>query len=257
MLRKYHWLLGLFLLLFACAPPPVVRHDWKREDGFAALLNLSPTTQAALGNLTAEAAIELRQGDLRERGTALIQMKGDELFRIDVRGPFYSHIFTAVQDADSLTVYGPAVDGAWKGAVHGPLLMHLTGVDLGLYKLSYVLLGLVESGVLAADLGIEYPRADRAIVPFYGAGFVRRLWVDLHRGLVARERLETLAGQVLVERRLEQYRRVAHMILPQRVEIRQGEVVIALDYRSVNVDKDLGVDTFSKGLPHKDIRRVP
>jgi hypothetical protein len=257
MSRKYCWVLGLILAFVACAPPPVVRHDWKREDGFAALLELSPSQRATLEHLTAEATIELHQGDLRERGTALIQMKGADLFRIDVRGPFYSHIFTAVQEADSLTVYGPAVDGAWKGGAHGPLLMHLTGVDLGLYPLSYALLGLVEPGVLAVDLGVEYPRADRAIVPFYGAGIVRRLWVDLHRGLVARERLETLAGQILVERRLEKYRRVANILLPQRVEIEQGDVVIALDYSSFDVDKDIGVDTFSKGIPRQELRRVP
>ncbi len=245
------------MALVACVPPPIGRYEWKREDGFVALLNLSSPERAALKNLTAEAAIELRQGDMRERGTALIQMKAPDLFRLDVRGPFYSHIFTAIQEADSLIVYGPAVDGVWKGGARGPLLMHLTGVDLGLYHLPYALLGLVEPGVLATDLEVEYPRADRAIVPLYGAGIVRRLWVDLHKGLIARERLETLSGQVLVERRLAKYRRVAGLLLPQQVEIKQGDVVISLDYRSCDIDKELSVDTFSKGIPRQELRRVP
>jgi len=249
--------LVFLIVVVACAPPPAVRREWKLEDGFSRLLNLSHEQLETLGNITAEASIELRQGDVRERGTALIQMKGVDLFRIDVRGPFYSHVFTALQEADSLTVYGPAVDGAWKGSAKGPLLMHLTGVDLGLYTLAYALLGLVEPGALATGIDVEYPRADRAIIPFYGKGTLRRLWVDLHSGLIARERIETLAGQLLVERRLEKYRRVANLLLPQRVEIKQGEVVIALDYRSLNIDKVLSVDSFSKGIPRQKLRRVP
>jgi outer membrane lipoprotein-sorting protein len=257
MSRRCHCSLLLLLVVVACAPPPAVRREWKLEDGFATFLNLSSQELAMLENMTAEASIELRQGAVRESGTALIQMKGTDLFRVDVRGPFYSHVFTALLEGDSLTVYGPAVDGAWKGGAQGPLLMHLTGVDLGLYTLPYALLGLVEPGALATDIDIEYPRADRAIIPFYGQGTLRRLWVDLHSGLVAREHLETLAGQLLVERRLAKDRRVANLLLPQRVEITQGDVAISLDYRNYDIDKELSVDIFSKGVPRQQLRRIP
>ncbi len=239
-----------------CAPPPVMRSDWQREDGFVALLDRSLQSFEQVQNLTAEAGIELRQGKVRQRGTALIQMKGADLFRVEVRGPFYSHVFTALQEGDSLTVYGRAVNGAWKGLARGPLLLHLTGIDLGFYELRHALLGLVEPGPLATELGVEYPRADRAIVPFYGPGVLRRLWIDVHRGLVTRERMETLAGRVLLERRLRDYRRVASLVLPRRVQIDQGEVAIALDYRSYDLDKVLSVESFFEGIPQAELQRI-
>jgi hypothetical protein len=243
-------------VLLACAPPPVIRSDWQREDGFSELLDHAHKSFEQIQNLTVEAGIELRQGKERERGTALIQMKGADLFRLEVRGPFYSHIFTAVQEGDSLTVYGRAVGGAWKGLARGPLLFRLTGIDLSFYKLRHALLGVVEPGSIATEIDIKYPRADRAIVPFYGPGVLRRLWIDVHRGLVARERVETLGGQVLLERRFEDYRRFAALILPQHVHIAQGETVIELDYRSYDFDKVLSVDSFFKGIPQAELRRI-
>ena len=180
---------ALCTLAIACAPPPVVREGWDAAQGPAALLAASASL-AQLGDLTAEAAIELRRGAVRDRGTALVQLVNPDLFRVEVRGPFFTHIFTALLAGDSLTVYGRAVDPPLKGAVRGRLLTTLTGLELGACDLRYALLGLVEPGSMAGP--VEYPRTDRAVVALTGG---RRAWLDLSRGLVLRESIQLPPGE--------------------------------------------------------------
>ncbi len=250
---------GLLLLLclcLACAPPPEVRRNWHQADGLPALWHLFEGEVAGLESLTAEADVELRQGDLRERATALVMIKGEDLFRFEVRGPFYSHVFTAIQEGDSLTVYGPAVGGAWKSSARGTLLAQLTGIDLGAYSPARALLGLVEPGVDSAAVEVEYPRADRAVVTFAEGEGHRRLWVDTHRGLVLRERIEGPSGMLLVERTMAEYARVGAALLPRRVEIEQGSTRISLRYKRHDVERALRAEDVVHGIPNGDLRRV-
>lgn len=250
---------GLLLLsvCIACAPPPEARRTWRQADGLPALWRLLDGELGALHNLTVEADVELLQGDLRERATALVMLKGEELFRFEVRGPFYSHVFTAVQEGDSLTVYGPAVGGAWKGPARGTLLAQLTGIDLGAYSPVRALLGLVEPAVDSSAVEIEYPRADRAIATFVERGVRRRLWLDMHRGLVLRERIERPSGMRLIERTMDEYVRVGEVLLPRRVEIEQGSSRIALRYKRYDVERGLRAEDVVHGIPDEDLRRVP
>lgn len=249
LLRYLIWGIVVWTLALACAPPPpVVREGWRAANGPANLLALAVAPLAELKDLTAEASIELRQGEVRERGTALLQLINPDLFRVEVRGPFFTHIFTALLDGDSLTVYGRAVDPPLKGAAHGHLLAALTGLDLGHYDLRHALLGLVEVAAIAGP--VEYPRADRAVVSLVGG---RRVWLDLHRGLVLRERGELAGGDSLL-RELEQYQRVGELYLPRRVEIRQGEVLLALDYKSYAFNRGLVADKLQRGIPQNALR---
>ena len=117
---------ALCTLALACAPPLVVREGWDANQGPAALLAAS-TSLAQFEDLTAEAAIELRRGEMRDRGTALVQLINPDLFRVEVRGPFFTHIFTALLEGDSLTVYGRGMDLPLKGPMRGRLLTTLTG----------------------------------------------------------------------------------------------------------------------------------
>ena len=242
------WCIAVCSLAFSCAPPPVEREGWRATAGPAALIRASVAPFARLGDLTAEASIELRQGKVRERGTAILQLINPDLFRIEVRGPFFTHIFTALLEGDSLTVYGRAVDPPLKGAAHGHLLAALTGLDLGQYDLRYALLGLVEESPV---VGLpEYPRADRAIVPLLGG---RRLWLDLQRGLISREGSAQAGGDSLF-RELKKYQRVGELYLPRRVEIRQGDVLLALNYKSYAINKGLSVKQLLQGMPLNPVR---
>lgn len=250
------WISALILLGVSCAPPPVLRQDWRREQGFEALLRLSAEKLRQLEDLTAEAGIAMRQAGGRQRGTALIQLKNPDLFRVEVRGPLYSHVFTALLQEDSLMVHGPAVGGDWKGTVQGPLLVHLTGMDLGVYDLRYALLGVVAPGSVDSSRALEYPRGDRVIVPLRGKEVLRRVWIDLYRGLVTREDIELPGGHLLLSRRLRDYQKVGDLYLPGRVEIRQEDVALTLEYRHYAIDRGIPEERFFQGIPLDRMQRV-
>ncbi|MCY4602799.1 MAG: hypothetical protein OXE49_01090 [Gemmatimonadetes bacterium] len=243
--RNFHaaskWF-ALCALALACAPPLVVREGWDADQGPAALLAASASL-AEFADLTAEAAIELRRGKVRDRGTALVQLVNPDLFRVEVRGPFFTHIFTALLKGDSLTVYGRGMDLPLKGPVRGQLLTTLTGLDFGTCDLRYALLGLVEPGSIVEP--VEYPRADHAVVALADG---RRAWLDLHRGLVLRESIPLPIGDVLL-RELSEYRRVDALYLPRRVEIRQADVALVLYYKRYAFNSGLNASQLQQGLP--------
>lgn len=241
--------LALCALALACTPPPVVRQGWDADQGPAALLAASASL-AQFEDLTAEAAIELRRGAVRNRGTALVQLINPDLCRVEVRGPFFTHIFTALLEGDSLTVYGRGMDQPLKGTMRGRLLTALTGLDFGAGDLRYVLLGLVEPGSIAEP--VEYPRADRAVVALADG---RRAWLDLRRGLVVRESLPLPEGDVLL-RELGEYRREDALYLPRRVEIRQADISLVLAYKRYAFNRGLDASQLQQGLPTA-ARRVP
>ena len=232
---------ALCALALACAPPLVVREGWDAAQGPAALLAASASlTQFA--DLTAEAAIELQRGKTRNRATAVVQLVNPDLFRLEVRGPFFTHIFTALLEGDSLTVYGRGMDLPLKGTVRGRLLTTLTGLDFGAYAtLRYALLGLVEpSSIVEA---VEYPSTDHAVVALTGG---RRAWLDLRRGLVLRESIPLPEGDVLI-RELKEYRREQALYLPRRVEIRQADVSLVLAYKSYAFNSGLDASQLQQG----------
>ena len=243
--RNFHtvskWF-ALCTLVLACAPPLVVREGWDADQGPAALLAAS-TSLAQFEDLTAEAAIELRRGELRDRGTALVQLINPDLFRVEVRGPFFTHIFTALLEGDSLTVYSRGMERPVKGAMRGRLLTTLTGLDFGACDLRYALLGLVEPGSIVEP--VEYPGAGQAVVALTGG---RRAWLDLRRGLVLRESIPLPEGDVLL-RELREYRQIDALYLPRRVELRQGDIALVLVYKRYAFNSGLAVEDLQQGLP--------
>jgi len=250
------WIFTAILAGGGCAPPPVLRQEWRPEQGFASLLRLSTEQLRGLEDLTAEASITVRQAGTRDRGTALIQLKNPDLFRVEVRGPLYSHVFTALLQGDSLMVYGPGAGGSWKGAVRGSLLLRLTGLNLGLYDLKYTLLGVVAPGSVAPGQEVEYPRADRAVVPLAGSGVSRRVWVDLYRGFVVREDVELPGDLPPLVRRLEDYRKVGKLYLPGRVEIHQFDTVVILDYQRYALNQGIPEERFFQDVPLDQMQRI-
>ncbi len=236
---KWFALCGLAL---ACAPPLVVREGWDATQGPAALLAASATLEQ-FADLTAEAALELRRGEVRARGTALLQLVNPDLFRVEVRGPFFTHIFTALLEGDSLTVYGRGMDQPLKGPLHGRLLTALTGLDWGSCDLRYALLGFVEPGSIVEP--VEYPQADQAKVALAGG---RQAWLDMRRGLVLRESILLPEGEVLL-RELKEYRREQALYLPHRVEIRQRDVRLTLSYKNYAFNRGLNAEQLRRGMP--------
>lgn len=245
--------LAIVLLLVGCAPS-VIRREWRREEGIEALLRLAAAPLEHLRDLTAEATIAAEREGHREQGLALIQCQGADLLRLEVRGPLYTLLFAALIQGDTLTVWGPGVGGAWKGAVDGPLLAYLTGVELKGGDLKEILLGVVAPASIDSAKRIEYVGAGQAVVPLAGKEVVRRLWVDLDRGLVTREEVSLPEGPVLWERRLRDYRWVGSLLLPRKVELRQGRMAIVLNYRRYLLDQGVSASRLLQGVPREGVR---
>jgi hypothetical protein len=247
----------LSLGLGACSPPPPPRHDWHYKEGFEALLHLGQANLNSLQDLKAEAKITLIQDGKKDTGTALILFKQPDWLRVEVRGgPLYSHVFTVLSQGDSVTVLRRRMAPV-KGAASGPLLAHLTGMDLGFFDFRYTLMGLVEPGRVRQSPPPQYPRADRAIVVLQGEPYLRRIWVDLFSGLISREEILGYDGEyVLLVRELNDYQRVEGMILPRRVDIHQGDTSIALEYRSYVANSGLEDKSFLRGIRDEEVERL-
>ena len=244
--RAAGWLAGLLVVLTGCAPP-TPRRAWNPSQGYEELLAGPCRRLEELDDLVAEAQLTVRSGDHQQRAKALLQLKLPDLLKLEVRGPFYAHILTAVLIGDTLFVHGPAAGGSWRGSADGDLLEVLTGLNLGGYDLRYALLGLVEPGTVDTLTEVRYPRGDRAVVSLEGpGGRRRRIWVDLFRGLVVREEVRSLEGGRMLLRRFGDYRHVGPLLLPSEVEIVQRNSVIQLEYGKYWLNRGLKREIFRK-----------
>ena len=230
----------------------LVRQGWDRRQSAADLLELSSSSLEQLADLTAEAKITFSHGRGRRTVTASMVYAKPDLFRLDVRGPLFSRVLTALVHADSLTVL--SAGQVFRDAVTGRLLAELTDFDVGPYDIRYALLGLVRPGRVGSSAGITYPRADRAVVTLADESGARRtVSVDLHRGFVSREKVLWDAGAHGWIRELEEYRQVETaegvLYLPTRVTITQGDLAIELRYRSYAADTGVKPETLFAGIP--------
>jgi len=251
----FSWFLGLALLVGGCATQrPLQRQDWNHQEGVEVLLGRAAADLQGLRDLKAEARITYQQADQKNSGTAVILFKNPDLLKLEVRGPLYSHVFTALLQADSLTILSG--EGAWKGAARGSLLWQLTEIDFGSYDLKYAILGLVEPGRIDSNRASEYPRADRVIVPLWGSAYFRRLWIDLHRGFINREEITFADGNLLLSRDLKDYQEVGGIYLPRQVEIHQGEVDLILEYQNYLANRGIPDEHFTRDIPLERLQRV-
>ncbi len=212
---------------------------------------------AAFADLTAEARITFRQGRSRRSATASILYLNPDLFRVDVRGPLYSHLLSLLLRGSHVT----AVAGkeTWEGETTGGLLSSLTPFELGDYDLRYALLGLVWPGnddtEVETRLGISdisYPRADRAMVRLVGGrGGERLVWIDLQSGFVLREQLRS-RGHIVWTRELGGYVELqttrGPVYLPGSITFEQGDVGLELEYKNYRVDEGLSAKTLEAGI---------
>jgi len=246
---------GMAGWLQGCAPAAVSHREWHPTSGVEALLQGTVEALQSVEDLSAEARIRIRGPEGGGSATALILYKGPDLCRVDIRGPLFSHLLTALRDGDSLTV---ATQGqTYKGLAGGGLLRHLTQVDLGGYSIAHALLGVVEPAPLLAASSPVYSRADRVAVMLEHGALQRRICVDLYRGLVLRE--EVLAGAELMWRRdLSGHRQVGsagrELYLPGEIRIEQGETSVVLTYRKYAVNQGISDSVLRRGVQTPHIR---
>ena len=258
--RRGAALLVLLVALGACAPSQLVRQSWTPQGGPERALVLAQSGLAAFDDLTAEAKITFRQGRTRRTATASILYLKPDLFRVDVRGPLYSHLLSLLLRDSHVTVL--AGNETWQGQTTSGLLSSLTPFELGDYDLRYALLGLVwpggdETGVGSGASGfgisnITYPRADRAIVQLVGGAGEQLVWIDLQSGFVIREQLRS-RGLIVWTRELGEYVELptasGSVYLPGHITFEQGDVGIELDYKNYRVDDGLSAKKLEAGIP--------
>lgn len=243
-MRPALWWWCCLLVLDSCAPPILLRPGWSPNRDPALLLDHARRELESLGDLRAAAELTLIQPGQRQFASAALLFKPPDLFRIEVRGPLFVHLFTALLQGDSLVV-GDA-EGRWsRGPLSAAVLTRLLGLDLASYDLRYALLGLVAPGPLDS---LTRPQADRYLAHLAGAP-PRRLWLDARHGFITTEELLDPRGEPLLVRQLRDYQQVGGLYLPRRVELRQGTHALILDYRSWELDTGLSESAFTRGIP--------
>tara|TARA_B100001250_G_scaffold94263_2_gene78632 strand:- start:1589 stop:2362 length:774 start_codon:yes stop_codon:yes gene_type:complete len=243
------------IALNACMAHTNSKRSWDIRDGYRAFWSLIEHETDELDYLTAEVDIRWKTGDRVERASALLQLVGSDSMGVEVRGPFYSHLFSIYLQTDSLIVFGNAVGKPWKGAVDGPLLSRMTGLSVRDYDFPSLLLGRVtiDDSELISE---RYLRADRALLTYENDSLRRIIVLDLHSGIVLGDRVELPLGEVLFERKMKNYVRVGGVLLPRYVEIIQDGVIIELTFKSFETDEILSFNRFDPGIPDAEISRV-
>ena len=226
-----------------------MRAGWQPASGPEALLSQGAAELDGLRDLSAEARVTIAGAEGKGTGTAFIIYQPPSRFRVDIRGPLFRHLLTAVMDGDSLLIQ--AQGQVWRGTVGGGMLSRLVDIDIGTYHLPYALLGVVQPGRLDTTAPPEYTRADRAVATVQDSGLCRRVWVDLFRGFATRE--EVLAGgEVDWGRKLDEYRRVGSqrdgVYLPRRVKIVQADRSLELRYGRYAVNEGIDEGSFRRGI---------
>ena len=243
------------LILFcleACAPPPkpVRRPGWQPATDVMTLLQGATTSLGEIKTLTAAARVTIADEQATQSASASFQYLPPDLLRIDVRGPLFRHVLTAVLEADTLW---SLAEGRLSRVEARRGLVDLLDLDLMGHDPRSALLGLVDS-IRAGDLvHVDYPRADRAVAVVREAdGGQRRVWVDILSGwIVAEERIDA-GGQRRWRRDLSDHARVgdSECFLPRRVRIESGGRSLDIQYDEWHLNRALSRAILFKGLQH-------
>jgi hypothetical protein len=236
------------LLILACAPPrPIQRAGWQ---GDRALEVLEPLLWAdadhllQLEDLTAEVGFSVHKVG---SASGSILFRPPALLRIDVRGPLFQRILSAVLDGDRLLALA---DGRLYQMPSSDGLDAFLHIDLAGYDPRLALLGVIVPP--QSITAIDYPRVDRARLTLNDGieGQRRRLWVNLHRGFAEREELLNDQGQAHWSRQMSDWKRVAdtELYLPRKIRIESQDQVLELDYGDLHINKELQRATFYSGI---------
>lgn len=234
----------------ACGPPPPVqRQGWAGGAGeVAALLQGDFAAVQGITDLTAEARLTLTHEQGRHSLDASLLFRPPDLLRLDVQGPFFHHVLSAVLEADTLVAL---IEGRRLALHADDGLDYFLGIDLGGYDPRSALLGVVMPGEPdTAQVRLAGP--GRAVVPVGVSPDLpaRRLTLDLHRGFVVGEAVLDDGGQVLWSRRMQGFRRLpgTDIYLPRSVRIESGGRILELEYGKVRLDRGLERAAFFTGL---------
>ncbi|MBT3343943.1 MAG: hypothetical protein HN712_17450 [Gemmatimonadetes bacterium] len=244
------WCLLLVLLAQSCAPPPapIRRSGWEPTADVAQIVRQLSLSTPDIQDLTAPAQITLTHEDRPQSASASFQYLPPQLMRIDVRGPLFQHVLTAVLDGDTLWALADGHLSRY-GARQG--LVDLLNIDLGDQDPITTLLGLIGPITATDSIRVDYPRADRAVAVVSSTdGSERRLWVDLLSGFIVQEEGLDAHGRRRWRRHLTDYARLGEgdTYLPRRVRIESGPQSLEMRFGEWRLDRQLSPSDFYKGL---------
>jgi len=248
--RRLVYLLLVVVMHQSCAPPPapVRRPGWIPTTDISGLLGEPTTLFEEIHDLTAAAQVTVTDEQTDQSASASVQYLPPQLMRIDVRGPLFRHVLTAVFHADTLWSLS---EGRLVRLDARRGLVDLLGINFSGQSPREALLGLVVPVHSRDSLSVEFPRADRVVAVIHNpAGSQRRLWVDVLSGWVVAEEGVDATGQRRWRRQLGQYEPVGDtgIYLPRHVRIESGLRSIEIRYGEWRVDQGLSAASFFKGL---------
>ena len=200
-------------------------------------------------SLTAEVNISVHGRNANGNASAAIVYKRTDKLRIDVMGPLFKHVLSAVVNNDSMAIVTSSE--SWHGTISEGLFRYLPVLDLGEYDLRYALLGIVAPWKTDQKVTLSYSRADRAIVTVAQEAGERKIWVDLHRGFVFREEVITSTGQYW-QRDFIGHRKILipgsddmlKLYLPKSVRITRPHSVLDIQFESYKFNVKVGPNLF-------------
>ena len=237
----------------ACGPPrPVQRAGWAGDrmgdealEALNALLRADADGLLQLADLTAE--VQFSVPDVGSASGSIL-FQPPALLRLDVRGPLFQRILSAVLDGDRLLALA---DGRLYQMPSRDGLDAFLHIDLAGYDPRLALLGVIAPAARGIE-AIDYPRMDRALVTLDDGveGQRRQLWIDLHGGFAEREELIDDQGRTRWSRQLSGWHRVdgTDLYLPARIRVESQGQALELEYGDIHIDRGVERATFFSGI---------
>jgi hypothetical protein len=218
----------------------------KASEALAGLLRSDAESLLQLADLTA--AVRFSVPDVGSASGSIV-FQPPTLLRLDVRGPLFQRILSAVFDGDQLLAID--ADGRFYQMPARDGLDAFLHIDLAGYDPRLALLGVIAPAAHGLE-DIDYPRMDRAVVTLDDGieGQRRQLWIDLHKGFVEREELVDDQGRTRWSRQMSGWHCVddTDLYLPGMIRVESQGHVLELEFGDIRIDKGVQRAAFFSGI---------
>ena len=249
-------LMGLQSLVFsACSTRRTRPHDVGPIHNSFDLLRIISSHTDSLRDLEARAKIFIRIDGVQQNTSAVVRYKFPDALKLDVTGALGIGLLHALAENDSLAVYLPR-DNHYLRGLPEEILYRVTGVDLQFYDAQRAILGLPSTSVLDLPRVSSFETQGNSIyIEIKEPLWDRRICVDRRTATILREEIyDHHQGRLISQRLMADYREERGVILPRRIDIRQGTDQIRIDFGWRNVNSGINERVFRMKVPSDVIR---
>ena len=213
------------------------------------LIGLVRSSSDSLEDLETRASLSMEIDGVRQNGEAVLFYRRPADLRLEVGGSLGVSVLSARFRNDTLAVFLPRNNQYIDGDA-AEVLYRVTGVNFGYYDPIQAILGLPalaeRDRCRIVEFNVQGPDYFLAIQdPFWR----RRIRIDRRTATVREERIVDARGRTLSTRLFGDYRLVRGVVLPHRVEIRQGANHIRITARRVRVNTGIPNGRFVLTVP--------